>query len=174
PALTRRPPARTAPRGSRQREAPDRGRGLELLSVDRRQLQPAGVHGDAVVYPRARDARLPAQPRDARARRLKGGAAEREPRGDRYVDAGHPGVDERLAGVRVDVSAVADAGQRAQLRPVMPRVHTADRAGSRTHDERLGRGAAPALVADPLEHVTVGDTRRREEHVLTGDEVVAV
>jgi hypothetical protein len=52
--------------------------------------------------------------------------------------------------------------------------HAPDRARARAHHQRLGRGSAAALVAHALQDVAVGDAGRREEHVLAGDEVVAV
>ena len=61
-------------------QGPDRGRGRELLSRDRRRLQHARVRGDPVRDPRARDARVPALAGDARPRAVEGRPLRRRPR----------------------------------------------------------------------------------------------
>src|SRR5689334_16305976 len=68
-------------------------------------------------------------------------------------------------------SAVALAGDRAELAAVVARVDAAHGAGAGAHHQRFGGGAGPA-VADALEDVAVGDTGGGEEDVLAGAEVV--
>ena len=58
-----------------------------------------------------------------------------------------------------------------QLLPAVRRLDLADRPGLRAHHQALGAGPV-APVADALEQVAVADARRREEHLVTGYEVV--
>ena len=85
--------------------AQDRGRGGELLPVDRRRLQHAGVRGDPVGDPRAGDPRVPA---------LAGRLELAESR----IGALAQQISERLPRTRRRPrrSAVADAGQGAAWR----------------------------------------------------------
>ncbi len=69
PVARRQTPRRRARRAG---QGPDRGRGRELLPRDRGRLQHARVRGDPVRDPRARDARVPALPGQARARAVEG------------------------------------------------------------------------------------------------------
>ena len=71
-----------------------------------------------------------------------------------------------------DRSAVADA-HRAHLGAVVARRDPPHGARARAHDQRLGAGAAVALVAHALEHVAVGDPGGGEEGVVAGHQVVA-
>ena len=57
----------------------------------------------------------------------------------------------------------SDSPSAPQLLAVVPGVDPAHRARARAHDQRLGRGAARALVAHALEHVAVGDAGGGEE-----------
>ena len=70
----RRSPEATAGRAG---QAPHRGRGRELLPVDRGRLQHPGVRNDAVCAPRAGHPRVPALARQAQPRDLEDRATRR-------------------------------------------------------------------------------------------------
>ncbi len=182
-----------------RRRRPGRGRAREgRIEVEVANFYPSIASGfSTLVYeatqcvPRARHTRLPALAGAARAGRVEGrpvraaGAAGRAAferarhaatTSEAASAASGPRGPHRAADPRVSEAPLSRSGRRSA--PAASRGRGAPRSAGRCPSASASpatRWSRPgALIANPLEHVAVGDAGGREEHVLPADQVVEV